>query len=110
MVEVLAGILSGAGFVNPHPGPEEMNGIFVLALDPARFVPLDQFRSQVDRLTAYVKTSRPMPGVGPVHVPGEKSREETARRRRQGIVLTQQIWQSLAGVLQDLGLPAEGPL
>jgi len=109
VVEVLAGILSGAGAANPHPGPEEMNGIFVLALDPARFVPLDQFRFQVDQLTAYMKTSRPMPGVGPVHIPGEKSREEAERRRRQGIGLTQQTWQRLAGVLQDLGLPLEIP-
>jgi uncharacterized oxidoreductase len=109
MVEVLAGILSGAGFARPDPGPEEMNGIFILALDPARFVPLDQFRSQVDQLTAYMKTSRPMPGVGPVHVPGEKSREETERRRRQGLVLNQETWQRLAGVLQDLGLPPEIP-
>jgi uncharacterized oxidoreductase len=109
VVEVLAGILSGAGSVNPHPGPEEMNGIFILALDPARFVPLDQFRSQVDRLTAYVKTSRPMPGVGPVHIPGERSREEGERRRRQGVALNQQTWERLAGVLRDLGLPAEIP-
>jgi uncharacterized oxidoreductase len=108
-VEVLAGILSGAGSVDPHPGPEEMNGICILALDPARFVPLDRFRSQVDRLTAYVKTSRPMPGVGPVHIPGERSREDAERRRQQGIVLNQQTWQKLAGVLQDLGLPADVP-
>ncbi len=110
VVEVLAGILSGAGFANPHPGPEEMNCIFILALDPARFVPLDRFRSQVDQLTAYMKTSRPMPGVGPVHIPGEKSRTEEARRRRDGIVLNQQTWEKLAGVLQNLGVAAEAAL
>ena len=109
-VEVLSGILSGAGFPLPDPGPEELNGVFILALDVAWFVPLEQFRSQVDQLTAYVKTSRPMPGVGPVHIPGEKSREEAERRRRQGIILNQETWQRLAGVLQDLGLPAEVPL
>ena len=107
VVEVLAGILSGAGFVNPHPGPEEMNGIFVLALDPAWFVPLEQFRSQVDQLTAYVKTSRPMPGVGPVHIPGENSRAEEARRRRDGIVLNQQTWETFSAVLIQLGLSPE---
>ena len=110
MVEVLAGILSGSGFANPNPGPEEMNGILILALDPARFMPLDRFRSQVDQLTAYVKTSRPMPGIGPVHIPGERSREEAERRRREGIALNQQTWDKVAGVLQDLGLPAELPL
>ena len=110
VVEVLAGILSGAGFVNPHPGPEEMNGIFVLALDPARFVPPDQLRFQVDQLTAYVKTSRPMPNIGPVRIPGEKSRADEAHRRSEGIELNEESWARLAGVLQDLGIPAEVPL
>jgi uncharacterized oxidoreductase len=107
VVEVLAGILSGAGFANPHPGPEEMNGIFILAADVSWFVPLDEFRSQVDQLTAYVKTSRPMPGVGPVHIPGEDSRADETRRRREGIVLNEENWAKLAGVLRDLGLSAE---
>lgn len=104
VVEVLAGILSGSGFANPNPGPEEMNGVFILALDPSRFVLLDQFRAQVDLLTAYMKTARPMPGVGPVHIPGEKSRREEVRRRQEGITLTESNWAKVEGVLQDLGL------
>jgi LDH2 family malate/lactate/ureidoglycolate dehydrogenase len=32
-MEVLSGILSGAGFPRPNPGPEAMNGMFILALD-----------------------------------------------------------------------------
>jgi uncharacterized oxidoreductase len=107
VVEVLAGMLSGAGFANPHPGPEEMNGIFILAADVSWFVPLDKFRSQVDQLTAYMKTSRPMPGIGPVHIPGERSHAEQARRRREGIVLNEENWAKLAKVLRDLGLSTE---
>jgi uncharacterized oxidoreductase len=110
LVEVLAGILSGAGFANPNPGPEEMNGLFLLALDPARFLPLDRFRAQVDQLTAYVKTSRPMPGVGPVHIPGEQSREEAARRARAGITLDDTTCGRLADVLRDLGLSDDLPM
>ncbi len=106
-VEVLAGILSGAGFASPRLGPEEMNGIFVLAADVSWFVPLDQFRAQVDQLTAYMKTSRPMPGVGPVHIPGENSRSEEARRRQEGIILNEENWAKLAGVFRDLGLSAD---
>ena len=104
MVEVLAGILSGSGFANPNPGPEEMNGLFILALDPGRLVPLDQLRSQVDQLTAYIKTSRPMPGIGPVHIPGEKSRAEEARRRQEGIILSEQNWAKVKSVFDELGV------
>jgi uncharacterized oxidoreductase len=108
-VEVLAGILSGAGFANPNPGPEEMNGLFVLTLNPAWFLPPEQFRAQVDQLTAYMKTARPMPGVGPVHIPGERSSEHTARREREGIPLNEKACAALIEVLRSLGLPAELP-
>ncbi len=104
VVEVLAGILSGAGFAKARPGPEEMNGIFILAADVSWFVPLDEFRSQVDQFTAYVKTSRPMPGVGPVHIPGENSRAEEARRRQEGIFLSEQNWARVKSVLDELGV------
>jgi uncharacterized oxidoreductase len=109
MVEVLAGILSGAGFANANPGPEEMNGLFLLALDPSCFVPLGTFRSQVDQLTSYVKTAHPMRGTGPVHIPGERSRAEAARRERAGIALDDTSCATLAAVLTSLGLPGDLP-
>jgi hydroxycarboxylate dehydrogenase B len=109
MVEVLAGILSGAGCANPNPGPEEMNGVFLLALNPAWFMPPERFRSEVDQLTAYMKTARPMPGIGPVHIPGERSREHTARRERDGIPLNEKTCAALVDVLRALGLPEELP-
>lgn len=108
-VEVLAGILSGAGFVRPDPGPEEMNGMFILALDVAWFLPPAEFRAQVDRLTAYVKSARPLPGGEPVHIPGEGSRAEAERRAREGIAIPEQAWARVAGVLKQLGLSAELP-
>jgi uncharacterized oxidoreductase len=109
LVEALAGILSGAGFVNPNPGPEEMNGVFILALDPSRFLPLDTFRSHVDQLTAYVKTSRPMLGHDSVHIPGERSQAEATRRQRTGIPLDDASCDQLVAVFQELGLSDDLP-
>jgi uncharacterized oxidoreductase len=103
-VEVLSGILSGAGFARPDPGPEEMNGMFLLALDVSWFLPPDEFRAQVDQLTAYVKSSRPLPGGARVHIPGEQSQQEAARRAREGIAFSEAAWAKVAEVLQDLGL------
>lgn len=106
-VEVLSGILSGAGCANPHPGPEEMNGLFVLALDAGWFMPPEQFRAEVDRLTAYVKSAKPQPGGDPVHIPGERSRAEATRRNREGIPLDDKTCALLGEVLTSLGLPAD---
>ncbi|HYL79245.1 MAG TPA: Ldh family oxidoreductase [Candidatus Acidoferrum sp.] len=108
-VEVLSGILSGAGCANPHPGPEEFNGLFVLAIDPGWFMPPEQFRAEVDRLSAYVKSAKPQPGGEPVHIPGEQSRAEALRRASEGIPLDDKTCALLAEVLTSLGLPAELP-
>jgi LDH2 family malate/lactate/ureidoglycolate dehydrogenase len=86
-----------------------MNGLFLVALDPSWFMPLGAFRAQVDQLTSYVKTARPMRGTGPVHIPGERSREEAARRERAGIALDATSCAALAAVLASLGLPGDLP-
>jgi uncharacterized oxidoreductase len=106
-VEVLAGILSGAGFARPNPGPEEMNGMFILALDVTWFLPPAEFRSKVDQLIAYIKSAKPIPGGPSVHIPGEGSREEAARRAHEGIAFSEQAWAKVAAVLTDLGLSAD---
>jgi uncharacterized oxidoreductase len=106
-VEVLAGILSGAGFAGPDPGPEEMNGMCILALDAGCFLPREEFRSKVDQLTAYVKSARPLPGAPPVHIPGEGSRAEAARRAREGIAFSDEAWAKVEAVFRDLGLSAD---
>ncbi|MFB3816228.1 MAG: Ldh family oxidoreductase [Candidatus Methylomirabilales bacterium] len=103
-VEVLAGILSGAGWAGPDPGPEEMNGVFILALDVAPFVAPDEFRRRVDALTAHVKTARPAPGSEGVRIPGARSREEMERRRRAGLPLPDSTWAKLEGVFRELGM------
>jgi LDH2 family malate/lactate/ureidoglycolate dehydrogenase len=103
-VEVLSGILSGAGFSSPGPAPEHLNGMFILALNVAWFVPLNQFREQVDQLTTYIKSAKPLPGGNPVRIPGEPDREEAARRTRDGILFSDQAWEKVTGVLRDLGL------
>jgi uncharacterized oxidoreductase len=106
-VEVLSGILSGAGFSSPGPAPEHLNGMFILALNVAWFVPLDQFRQHVDQLTSYVKSAKPAPGGSPVVVPGEPDREEAIRREREGIPFSEQAWGKVATVLRELDLDSD---
>ncbi len=105
-VEVLAGIVSGSGFSNPHPGPEEMNGLFLLALSVAPFIPIEEFRRQVDQLVSYVKSARPQPGGPPVMVPGEPDRLEAARRSRDGIPLNRRTVEALQSLCATLGVSA----
>ncbi len=110
LVEVLAGVLSGAGFAGPRPGPEEMNGIFIQALDPGWFVPPETFRTHVEELARHMRSSRQMPGIGPVHIPGERSLLKAAQRARDGIPLDAATCTTIQKVLRTLGLPDTLPV
>ncbi len=105
-IDVLAGILSGSGFSGPQPGPEEMNGVFLLALSVEPFMAVEEFCRQVDQLVDYVKSSRPRPGGGPVLVPGEPDRLEAARRMRDGIPLNEATVEAVRSLCRTLGVNA----
>ncbi|HEY8367685.1 MAG TPA: Ldh family oxidoreductase [Thermodesulfobacteriota bacterium] len=109
VVEVLAGVLSGAGFVRPDPGPD-YQGAFLVALDVSRFLPLDRFVADVEAMLAHVKSARPRPGVPEVLVPGEHAWKEAERRKVEGIPLAEGTWAKLRAIAEALGVPLPAPV
>jgi uncharacterized oxidoreductase len=109
VVEVLAGILSGAGCCTDPAAPLEgrTDGVFLAAIDVETFCPLPMFRRQVGLLVRHVKDCPPAPGFGAVLVPGEPEAAERARREREGIPLTEGVWQALREVLEGLSVAWE---
>jgi uncharacterized oxidoreductase len=109
VVEALAGVLSGAGFARPDPGPD-YQGVFLWTLDVARFLPPERFVADVEALVAHVKSARPRPDVPEVLVPGEGSSRAMARRRAEGIPLAEATWARIRRICDDLGLAPPTPL
>ena len=103
MVEVLGGIMARAGYSRENPGPV-MNGIFMVVVDIARFVSPQNFRSEVDDLIRYLKTSPVAPGVNEIMYPGEPEARTEAERRRQGIFVEEETWDQIAQAARDLGV------
>jgi uncharacterized oxidoreductase len=103
MVEVLGGIMARAGHSRENPGPV-MNGIFMVVVDIARFVAPQNFRSEVDDLIRYLKTSPVVPGVSEVMYPGEPEARAEAERRQKGIFVEDETWGQIAQVARDLGV------
>jgi len=103
VVEVLAGILSGAGAAGPTPGPV-LNGVFLLLIQVERFLPLAVFTRQVAELAAWVKSARPAPGVPEVLVPGEPEARMEAARRASGIPVEDETWRQIEAIATELGL------
>ena len=73
-------------------------GHFFLCIDPTRFMPLIDFKTQVAEMAAAIKTSPKMSGVDEIFVPGEL--EE--RRRREGERIGVPLAQSTIDMLTDL--------
>lgn len=103
VVEVLAGILSGAGAAGPTPGPV-LNGVFLLVIQVERFLPLEAFTRQVAELAAWVKSARPAPGVPEVLVPGEPEARTERARRAAGIPVEEETWRQIEAIAAELGV------
>jgi uncharacterized oxidoreductase len=104
MVDVLGGIIARAGYSRENPGPV-MNGIFMVVVDIARFVSPATFRTEVDDLVRYLKTSPPVPGGGEILYPGEPEARTEAERRQKGVYVEDETWQQIVQVAKDLNVP-----
>lgn len=100
MVEMLCGVLSG-GAVSTEIGGIRWRGKPIrvsqtyLAIDIARFMPVDEFRQRVERLVAHVKSTPTAIGYDEVLVAGDPEWRLEAERRREGIPIGQGTWDAL---------------
>ncbi len=113
MVEILCGVLGGGGLapdvrgIRQHGGPSRVNHTF-LAIDVARFMPLEAFYERMDRLVGHVKSAPPAAGYDEVLVAGDPEWRSEDDRRAHGIPIMPGPWDFLLRTAQRLGvaLPA----
>jgi len=81
-------ILAGA-FVNAAtiPPPGANYGLLMITIDPTSFVPLTQFKTEVDRLIARVKENQREAGVTEILIPGERAYRQRETYLTDGIHL-----------------------
>jgi uncharacterized oxidoreductase len=80
------------------------NGPFVLALDIARFRPIEEFVAAVEEQADRVNASAPAEGFDRVLMPGEPELEQRARRAAEGIPVPERTWEELAALAARLGV------
>jgi LDH2 family malate/lactate/ureidoglycolate dehydrogenase len=109
IAEILCAVLSG-GAMSTELGGIRIQGQpmrtsqFFLAIDVARFMPLDQFYQRMQSLVAMVKSSHPAKGYDEVLVAGELEWRTEEARRHDGIPLSEGVWQNLVDAAQRLGV------
>jgi uncharacterized oxidoreductase len=101
VVEVLGGILSGAGAIGPDPAPG-VNGSLIVLVQIERFLPLAEFTRQAQDLTGFVKSAEPAPGVTEVLIPGEPEARSERERRASGIPVEDETWRQIEEIAAEL--------
>jgi L-2-hydroxycarboxylate dehydrogenase (NAD+) len=83
---------------------ESNTGHTIIALDIARFLPLDAFRAEIDRHIHELRGSARLPGVDAIRIPGEQAHRRRVDRERNGVPLTAALVAELDKLAQSLGL------
>lgn len=115
MVDVLCGVLSGAGYGpdvddvhgNPAAGITVFPNVghFFAAVDIARFMPLAEFTARMDDYIERLKGSRKALGEETIFVHGEKEWARTLVHREVGIPIGENVLATLSRFGAAVGLP-----
>ena len=107
LVDVLSGVLSGAATGLQVYADEKRPdvGHFFMAIDPAAFRPIDEFKRDMDRLARELKDSPKAQGQARIYVHGEKSFARTEAFRREGIPLDPKVVDAMKKIGAGLSVP-----
>jgi len=100
MAEIFSSVLSdGAeraqiGSIRRRGRPLHVSHSF-MAIDIARFMPVEHFRERVEQLVRFVKDTPPAPGYDEVLVAGDPEWRSEAERLSNGIPIGQGTWETL---------------
>ncbi|HEY7064089.1 MAG TPA: Ldh family oxidoreductase [Chloroflexota bacterium] len=110
MLGLLAGVLNGAAFgrdvvdFNADDHSTTNTGHLLIAVDVARFVPLDVFKAAVDRHVRDLRASRRLPGVEAIYMPGEQRHARIQAHLAHGIPLPAALVADLDAVATSVGV------
>jgi ureidoglycolate dehydrogenase (NAD+) len=111
MVEVLTGVLAGAGVrhgvgqLYGGDGERQDTGHFHLALDPERTVGRERFAAVLGGLLGELRAIPPAPGFDEVLAPGDPEDRARAERERSGVPIEPALWGTLCELSRELEVP-----
>jgi hydroxycarboxylate dehydrogenase B len=104
-VEILGGILSGAGAASGEPSVFR-NGTLMVCIDPVRFLPLAEFHAQVAGLLDWVRSAPLAAGAKEILIPGEPEARMERERRAGGVPIEDTTWQQIQQAAEEVGVRA----
>ncbi len=108
MVDVLSTLLSKAAagsdiglFSKLQP---ENTGFCVILIDPAKFMPIEEFRNNADYYIRMMKGSRKAEGVEEIFMPGEIEQKKYEQLMKTGISFSENLEQELRSLGEKIGV------
>jgi LDH2 family malate/lactate/ureidoglycolate dehydrogenase len=105
---LLAGALNGTPVGRDAVGGDDARpsntGQAIMALNVARFGPVDAFKRQIVRILRELRSSRPLPGGAAVRFPGERGHRTMSERRAAGIPIRPALHAELDRLATTLGI------
>jgi LDH2 family malate/lactate/ureidoglycolate dehydrogenase len=103
MVEVLCGVLAGAG-IRHEVGLTDVGHLHA-AFDPERTVGRERFAAVLGGLLRDLRALPPADGFDEVLVPGDPEDRARAERERSGVPIEPALWAALRALGDELGVP-----
>mgnify|MGYP001614503058 CR=1 FL=1 len=105
VAELLAGVLSGGGTIQPdNPrGGVATNNLFAVLLNPELDLGINWEREEVEAFVRYLHDTPPAPGFDQVQYPGEYEAMHRAAAATH-LEINPKIWSHLAALAGDLGV------
>jgi LDH2 family malate/lactate/ureidoglycolate dehydrogenase len=109
MVEILCSVLSGGAMADEvgairKRGKKVRNSQMFLAIDVARFMPVEEFTARIGHLVSIMKSTPAAPGYDEVLVAGDPEWRTEAERRANGIPIEDGNWETLCKTAARVGV------
>jgi LDH2 family malate/lactate/ureidoglycolate dehydrogenase len=111
MIEILSAVLTGAGMLHQNPfwaveteTPLSIGHSF-MAIDIERFMALDEFRKRMEWMVGVLKVSPTSNGEEEIIMPGQIEAKIARNRRRDGIPISDEVWDELQALGHRYGEP-----
>lgn len=105
MIDAIAGGLSWAGCSTDEP-TRGGSGYLAMAIKIESFIDVEEYKREVQRMIDWIKSSRTLPGVDRIYLPGEIENETRKRREAEGIPLPDSTWSEIQQSAEMLGVEA----
>lgn len=102
MIDVFAGMFSGSGVCRTDL-PRGANGVWMYFVDITQFIGREEFDALLAKYVDVLKTSKKLPGVTEILMPGEIELRREQGRRANGVAIPDETWRQISELAASVG-------